>query len=478
MSRKILAAAVAAVAAVLTSIPAPAAPGLFDGNLDLGRPGEDPKLPGGVTESGGVYRVTGGGSDWWDGGEFGHFVYKSVSGPFRIEANVSPIDDGTMDWWAKMGVAVRNDIATGAGNEKEVNYYTAVSGTARDVDNHAAYFQYRNDATQNMVSQEYKWWKEVTPGTWGTVKAQKVALERFSFGGKQFVASYADFGEGGGWTKVGASVATNLNNNVYVGLAVTSHNNDATEAVDFSNVSFGTPSLTVGSVPTGKRLTADLGAVTNPGLKIRTIRDARTDHAGWGYGQMNELLDTGAIGGTPGADAGVRVDPVVNLYDSDGAGAFNNGNGKADRTFPGIDAFGTNPANPADGDNDDNFATEVTGYIALTAGEHVIGINSDDGAILKIGGVEVGRTGEWKGTSNEDVLFTVAEPGVYAFELRAIEGGGGASLEIHDFDGASRALLGEGTIVIGQTLVPEPASFGLLLAGSAVAAGLRRRRRA
>ena len=473
MSRSVLA---AAAAAVLISTQLHAAPGIFDGSLDLGRPGEDPKVPGSATESGGVYRVAGGGSDWWDGGEYGHFVYETVSGPFRIEADISVVDDGTMDWWAKMGVAIRNDIANGAGNEKEVNYFTAISGTGRDAPNHAAYFQYRNDASQNMVSREYKWWKEITPGNSVTVKAQKVALQRFTFAGKNFVESYADFGEGGGWTKVGATAAQNLNENVYVGLAVTSHNNDVTEAADFSNVTFGAPTLRIGSVPAGTRLTADLGAMSDPGLKVRTIRDARTAHDGWGYGQMNELLDTGAIAGTAGDNQAVRIDPVVNLYDSDGTGAFNNDNGKPDRTFPGVDALGTNPANPADGDNDDNFATEVTGFIALTAGEHVIGVNSDDGAILKIGGVEVGRTGEWKGTSNEDLLFTVAETGVYTFEVRAIEGGGGASLEIHDFDGASRTLLGEGSIIVGQTIVPEPATVALLLSGSAIALGLRRRR--
>jgi hypothetical protein len=43
MSRSVLA---AAAAAVLISTQLHAAPGIFDGSLDLGRPGEDPKVPG------------------------------------------------------------------------------------------------------------------------------------------------------------------------------------------------------------------------------------------------------------------------------------------------------------------------------------------------------------------------------------------------------------------------------------------------
>lgn len=460
-----------------------AAVGIFDGSLDLGRPGDDPKGLGSATyDSGtGVYTVVGGGSDWWDGGEFGHFAYVPVSGDFRLQATVTPINDGASDWWAKYGIAVRSNIDTGAGNEKAVNYIAAVTGP-RDAWNHKALLQYRPTATSNMTNIERDWWKEVTPGNWESIQPQKVALERRSFAGKNLISAFADFGQGGGWTHIATVNAPELPDNAYVGLALTSHTNDPastnglTETATYSDVALNLdPFPAPAVVPAGTRVTGDLNALSDPGMKIRVIKDGRSDHNGWGWAQMNELLNTGAIGGTPGVQAGDRIASLVNLYDTGDRGAFKNDNGKPDETFPGIDPFISDPTEPANGTDDDHFATEISGYIALTAGEHIIGINSDDGVILWIGGVEVGRTGEWKGTSNEDIYFTVAEAGVYSFRARGLEGGGGASLELHDYDGVSRVLLGEGSLKLGQT-VPEPGTLSLLLVASGFA--LVRRRRA
>ena len=117
--------------------------GIFDGSLDLGLPGVDPLLPGSAVESGGVYTVTGGGHDWWDLGEHAHFVHKHIGGEFRIEADVA-WHTNTGNEWKKAGVAIRNDINVGPGNQKEVNFITAA--TRPDINRGS--FQFRLDSPQ------------------------------------------------------------------------------------------------------------------------------------------------------------------------------------------------------------------------------------------------------------------------------------------------------------------------------------------
>lgn len=168
------------------------------------------------------------------------------------------------------------------------------------------------------------------------------------------------------------------------------------------------------------------------------------DSAGWSYNALNEFLDTGLLNGVGASEEGTRIDEFVNLRDT-GNGAFSQDNGYPDAAFPGIDPDEVPAQDPAAGDDDNNFGAEVLGCIHLHAGMHRIGANSDDGTIVWIGGVEIGRTGEWKGASNVDLpAFEVAESGYYELKARWLEGGGGASLELHEIlaDG-TRLLLND-----------------------------------
>ena len=73
------------------------------GSLDLGLPGNlpgnDPRAAGGYSYNSltDTYTVWGGGGDWWDDGEFGHFVYQPISGDFWFEGSVEWI--GTSGSW-------------------------------------------------------------------------------------------------------------------------------------------------------------------------------------------------------------------------------------------------------------------------------------------------------------------------------------------------------------------------------------------
>jgi hypothetical protein len=203
---------------------------------------------------------------------------------------------------------------------------------------------------------------------------------------------------------------------------------------------------------------ANLGAATSnvPGFLIHTLKAQAPDQMN--FAGMNEIFDTGLwMGLPPDPNAnGTRIDVFVNLRDTSSNGAFNEGSGYPDSSFPGIDPLEVPALDPAAGDDDNDFATEVTGSIQLTAGRHEIGANSDDGTIIVIGGVEIGRTEEFKGTSNRDYVFYVEADGFYTLRARSIERGGGAALELHEVlaDG-TRILLND--VAKGGSAVFAPA---------------------
>jgi hypothetical protein len=209
-------------------------------------------------------------------------------------------------------------------------------------------------------------------------------------------------------------------------------------------------------VPTSAALSAP--PVATRGFKITTMGGLQNGQQVGSFAQMNELLDTGKIGDNVATIVGVRLDNVVNLLDNGASGVFGN-----DASFPGMTGSGNN-----------DFATEALGYIHLTPGLHTIGLNSDDGGIVSVGGVEVGRSAELKGTSTDDFQFMVSQDGYYELDVRQFQRGGGAAFELHDVDlDGNRVLLNEGSM---EVYVPEPCSLAVLAIGGLFV--LRRRRAA
>ncbi len=435
-----------------------AAVGVFDNAKDVGGPAgigstvyegyvwDDPVL---VEQ----YLLTGGGGDIWGSWDQFHYAYKELSGDVRVS--------GSFEWvarsngWAKMGVMIR-DMA----NDGDAVQYNSVTRNAID----GVFFQ-RREGT-GWGSSSYDVWDIGSPAS------IKLGIQRVTVSGFPLVEAMYD--NGSGWQQIGTPlIAWNLPDTAGFGVAVTSHDNNhlaQARAYDITyekGVSLMTELVSVPEDGAVQECPTDI-----PGFLIRSIKTRITD--GWGYNMMNEILDTGAVMGIPGYEEGWRVDPVVNVRDT-GDGAFGD-----NRSFPGIDPYEYPAADPAAGDDDDNFATEVLACIELTAGAHMIGANSDDGTIIWIGGKEIGRTGEWKGASNVDFLFTVDADGLYPLVARSLEGGGGSSLELHEIlpqdDGTfKRVLLGDTEAGASPVYVPEPATIALLGFGGLAMLRIRKR---
>ena len=382
------------------------------------------------------YLITASGHDVWDNADDFHFAYNTVSGDVRVSANFEWICK-TNDW-AKYGVMLRNSLDDGS-----VHRYMAERGLSD-------YAGMQGRIATDGGSSEM--------GTAWTTGAKALAIQRVTVEGLTVIEALADFGNGWESRAVKLVLDGSINDEILAGVAVTSHDNTHLCQARAWNVAYeANPSL-VGeiSVPTVPA-SADLGVCPSdvPGFKIRSLKPLVTD--GWGYNAMNTLLDTGMYMGLPAmpGSEGSRIDQFVNVRDT-GNGVFSVDNGYPDKSYPGIDPLEDPAQDPAAGDDDNNFATEILGCIQLTAGLHQIGASSDDGTIIEIGGIEIGRTGEWKGTSNEDFLFKVEADGCYDLRARTMEGGGGASIELHEIlmDG-TRLLLND--VANGGSAVFAPA---------------------
>jgi len=159
----------------------------------------------------GTFTMTGSGADIWDASDEFHFAYKTLTGPGTIVARVDSIEN-THDW-AKAGVMIRETL------DADSKYAFAVVSAASGV------------AAQNRLDTGVN----ATGTTEAGISAPVwVRLERDVAG--FFTVSHST--NGSSWVPVQNSLPNNIPmaSNVYIGLAVTSHNAAATCEAKFSNV--------------------------------------------------------------------------------------------------------------------------------------------------------------------------------------------------------------------------------------------------
>ena len=162
----------------------------------------------------GTYTMTSSGADIWNAADHFHFAYRILTGPGSITVRVNSIDN-THDW-AKAGIMIRETLD--AGSKHVLACVTPANGIA---------FQRRTGSNAVSTNADYAGIADVMTPHW-------VRLERDAAG--NFTASHS--ANGTTWESVELSIPTNIpmNANVYVGLALSSHDAAKLCKAVFSNV--------------------------------------------------------------------------------------------------------------------------------------------------------------------------------------------------------------------------------------------------
>ena len=171
-----------------------------------------PPSVGGFTEGpAGTFTMTAAGADISGAADEFHFAYRTLTGQGTIIARIDSIVDTNP--WAKAGVMIRETL--NADSKHAFVCVTPGNGVASEG---------RTDTANTSFSTNQT---PITAPHW-------VRLERDAAG--NFTASHST--NGSTWEPVSGSIPTNIpmESNVYVGLAVTSHDDAATTQARFSNV--------------------------------------------------------------------------------------------------------------------------------------------------------------------------------------------------------------------------------------------------
>lgn len=178
--------------------------GIFEHHQDIG----NPKIKGAVTynKEDQTYTMTGGGTNMWANADQFHFMWKKIKGDFIVRATVQFVGPGTIDH-RKIGIIARDQLTA------DSRYIDgAVHGDVLTA------LQYRPSdaaATEHIVLSSFH--------------PTEIELER---SGNTFTFSAAPFGE----NFKSVSKEMPLNEEVYLGLFICSHDENVTEKAVFSNV--------------------------------------------------------------------------------------------------------------------------------------------------------------------------------------------------------------------------------------------------
>lgn len=192
---------------------------------------------GSASHSSGTFTIRGSGADIWNAADEFHFAYRTLSGDGAIQARVASVSN--TDVWTKVGVMIRESLSAGS--------------------RHAAMFV---SAGKGLAFQ-----RRVSPGgasthtSGGSGAAPRwVRLVRE---GNTLTASVSS--NNSTWTTVGSDTVA-MGATVYIGLAVTSHNDGVLATGVIDNVTFpsGTTEPPPSTLPEGWE-SGDIGTVAAPG---------------------------------------------------------------------------------------------------------------------------------------------------------------------------------------------------------------------
>lgn len=178
--------------------------GLFEISQDVG----DPKLKGSTiyNEEDQTYHLSGAGKNMWAGEDQFQFAWKRIKGDFIIQATIRFIGAGKHEH-RKIGIMAREDLTPGS------RYADAcVHG---DILSSLQYREKKNDTTGQVIVSSYH--------------PTEIQLER---SGDLFIFSAASFGE----NYKSVSKKMDLNEELFAGIFICSHDENVVEKAVFSNV--------------------------------------------------------------------------------------------------------------------------------------------------------------------------------------------------------------------------------------------------
>jgi len=189
------------------SLSAPKPVGTFDNHLDIGTVGAAGDAEYNTTDK--MYTVTGSGADIWDTADQFHFLYKKITGAFSLEATVYAFNDSGSNEWSKAGIMVRDNLTAGS-----PHIFPMVRGSDAQYD------------TQ---------WRPVADGSSSDsgLKSDATGDVRLVRSGNTFQAYYMN--NSGDWV-LDTSQTIVMSDPVYVGLAVTSHENPNFAVGEYTDV--------------------------------------------------------------------------------------------------------------------------------------------------------------------------------------------------------------------------------------------------
>jgi len=205
-------------------------------NLSLWFRGYPASVGSFVEAPAGTYTMTGTGADISGTADQFHFAFKTLTGAGSITARINSVQN--TDPWAKAGIMIRETLD--AGSKHAFACLTPENGVASQG-------RTATDGTSYSTNQT-----GITAPHW-------VKLERDAAG--NFTVSHST--NGSTWQSVADSIPTNISmtSNVYIGLALTSHDTALTCQAVFSNVT------TTGNV-SGQWAHQDVGITTNAAVPM------------------------------------------------------------------------------------------------------------------------------------------------------------------------------------------------------------------
>ncbi len=189
-------------------------------NQDIGAVGKT----GSADHSNGTFTVKGGGEDIWSAkaprkpyADQFHFAYQRLSGDGQISARVVSMKGGDR-FWAKAGVMIRETLDPGSKN-------VAMLLTPADPNARSNGMQFQHRAETGGKSSTTDGGKYSPPGWVMVVRSGDTFTGYKSLDGKS-------------WTTVGSHTVT-MATDVYIGLAVTAHDNELLATGEFDNLATG-----------------------------------------------------------------------------------------------------------------------------------------------------------------------------------------------------------------------------------------------